>query len=208
MPASAVDSRPGRHRAGVAVEDVSLLLVAAREGDRDAAARLFAAVYDDLHRLARGQLARGGAGPGATSLVHEAYLRLARPQAMQVNDREHFFAVAARAMRQLAIDHARERAAGKRGGGRADEPLDGLSQRIGSDGREQLIELDQALTRLAAVDPALVRLVEMRFFAGLELAEIAVLTGRSERSLKRDWRKARAILHATLGDAAPESSDD
>lgn len=182
--------------------EVSLLLLAARSGDRAAADEAFALVYSDLQRLARRQVRQHEGGPGATSMVHEVYLRLVRPDAMQLDSREHFFALAARAMRQLVIDHARQRAAAKRGGGVVAQDLDEIAERIGARGdAERLLGLDQALTRLAALDRALVTLVEMRFFAGLELEEIAGITGRSERSLKRDWRKARAVLHATLGDS-------
>lgn len=181
------------------MSEVSLLLAAANAGDRAAADQAFALVYGELQRIARRQVARAPSGPGATSLVHEVYLRLARPDAMQVDNREHFFALAARAMRQLAVDHARQRAAAKRGGGIVPEALDEIAERVGAIGdAERLIGLDQALERLATLDRALVALVEMRFFAGLELSEIAEITGRSERSLKRDWRKARAVLHAAL----------
>ncbi len=184
--------------------EVSLLLAAAGAGDRVAADRAFALVYADLQRLAQRQVRRADAGVGATSLVHELYLRLVRPDAMQLHDREHFFAVAARAMRQLIVDHARQRAAAKRGGGIESEALDEIQDRVGALGdAERLISLDQALLRLADVDQDLVALVEMRFFAGLELGEIAEVSGRSERSLKRDWRKARAILHATLDGGFP-----
>lgn len=184
--------------------EVSLLLAAAGAGDRAAADRAFALVYAELQRIAHRQAARSDHGPGATSLVHEVYLRLARPEAMAVDSREHFFALAARAMRQLVVDHARTRAAGKRGGGAEDAPLEEIAERIGSGGQaERLIGLDQALTRLAALDPKLASLVEMRYFAGLELDEIAQITGRSEPSLKRDWRKARAVLQAVLGDTIP-----
>ena len=179
--------------------DVTALLAAAGAGDRGAADQAFALVYDDLQRLARRQVRAAQAEASATSLVHEVYLRLVRPDAMQLNDREHFFALAARAMRQLIVDHARQRAAAKRGGGAVPEALEEIEERVGAHAdAERLLGLDQALTRLAAFDRALVGLVEMRFFAGLELDEIAGLTGRSERSLKRDWRKARAILHANL----------
>lgn len=193
------------HHPGLGAEtpmgEVSLLLLAAREGDRAAADEAFALVYADLQRLARRQVRQHQGGPGATSMVHEVYLRLVRPDAMQLDSREHFFALAARAMRQLVIDHARQRAAAKRGGGIVLQDLDEIAERIGARGdAERLIGLDQALNRLAALDRALVTLVEMRFFAGLELDEIAGITGRSERSLKRDWRKARAVLHAALGD--------
>jgi RNA polymerase sigma factor (TIGR02999 family) len=181
--------------------DVSLLLQAARGGDRGAADEAFGLVYADLRRLARRQVRQHEGGPGATSLVHEVYLRLVRPDAMQLDSREHFFSLAARAMRQLVVDHARQRAAAKRGGGVAAQDLDEIAERIGVPGdAERLLGLDQALTRLAALDRSLATLVEMRFFAGLELEEIAGITGRSERSLKRDWRKARAVLHAALGE--------
>jgi RNA polymerase sigma factor (TIGR02999 family) len=186
--------------------DVSLLLVAARDGDRAAADEAFGLVYADLQRLARRQVRQHEGGPGATSLVHEVYLRLVKPDAMQLDSREHFFALAARAMRQLVVDHARQRAAAKRGGGVAMQDLDEIAERVGAHGdAERMLGLDQALTRLAALDPALVTLVEMRFFAGLELEEIAAISDRSERSLKRDWRKARAVLHATLGDGLPDA---
>jgi RNA polymerase sigma factor (TIGR02999 family) len=181
--------------------EVTELIVAARGGDRDAGDRLFAAVYADLHRIAERQVGRNAAdGMRATSLVHEAYFRLARPDALQLNDREHFFAVAARAMRQLVVDHARHRAAVKRGSGQAAATLDDAQPDSGSGGRDDdVLALDQALAHLTDVDPALTQLVEMRFFAGLDLAEIADVTGRSERSLKRDWRRARAFLHVQLG---------
>jgi RNA polymerase sigma factor (TIGR02999 family) len=179
--------------------DVTALLAAAGDGDRAAADQAFALVYEDLQRLARRQVRQAQSGVGATSLVHEVYLRLVRPDAMQLNDREHFFALAARAMRQLIVDHARQRSAAKRGNGVAPEPLENHEHHAGASADpDGLLGLDQALTRLAAYDPHLVALVEMRFFAGLELEEIAALTSRSERSLKRDWRKARAILHANL----------
>ena len=181
--------------------DVSLLLLAARSGDRAAADEAFGLVYADLQQLARRQVRQHQGGPGATSLVHEVYLRLVRPDAMQLDSREHFFALAARAMRQLVVDHARQRSAAKRGGGLAAQDLDEIAERVGALGdAERLLGLDQALNRLAALDRDLVALVEMRFFAGLELEEIASVTGRSERSLKRDWRKARAVLHAALGE--------
>lgn len=204
-PGEPVDSAAVHLRREASVGEVSLLLQAARAGDRAAADEAFGLVYSDLQRLARRQVRQHDAGPGATSLVHEVYLRLVRPDAMQLDSREHFFSLAARAMRQLVVDHARQRAAAKRGGGVVAQDLDEIAERIGRVGdAERLLGLDQALNRLAALDPTLVALVEMRFFAGLELEEIAGLTGRSERSLKRDWRKARAMLHATLGEALPD----
>ncbi len=183
--------------------EVTELIAMAREGDREASDRLFAQVYRDLHRLAARQLGPAPQGMGATSLVHEAYFRLARPEALGLNDRAHFFAVAARAMRQLVIDRARARQAEKRGSGR-DLALDDVNPEVlGVEQDTDVFALAQALDRLAALSPQLAQLVDLRFFAGLELSEIAGLTDRSERSLKRDWRKARAFLHAQLGAATP-----
>jgi RNA polymerase sigma factor (TIGR02999 family) len=190
--------------------EVTQLIVAARDGDRDAGDRLFAAVYADLHRIAERQVGRRVAdGMRATSLVHEAWFRLARPDALQLNDREHFFAVAARAMRQLVVDHARRRYAAKRGSGVAATTYEDAHAEASSVERDDdVLALDQALAHLAQVEPELTRLVEMRFFAGLDLAEIADITGRSERSLKRDWRRARAFLHVQLGGAPTVLADD
>ena len=186
-----------------AMNEVSQLLLAANAGDREAGDRVFALVYADLRHLARRQALACESGHGATSLVHEAWLRLTQADALRGNDRAHFFALAARVMRQLAVDRARQMAAAKRGGGHAEEDYDALADRLSAPGQaERLLELDQALQRLAALDPQLVQLVEMRFFAGLELEEIEPLTGRSARSLRRDWRRARAVLHMALDDGA------
>ena len=151
-----------------------------------------------------------GATPEAVRAAQPApyEAQLARPDALQLKDREHFFAVAARAMRQLVIDHARQRIAGKRGGGAVANELDSQLAHDGGERDQELLALDQALRRLEALDAHLSALVEMRFFGGLELSEIATLCNRSERSLKRDWRKARAFLHQQLGgEALPADSD-
>ncbi len=184
--------------------DISVLLQRACGGDQGASDQLFTALYADLRKLAARQLRQVfGDGLHATSLVHEAYFRLAKPKAMAVADRAHFFAVAGRAMRQLVIDHARQRQASKRGGIHRDLALDALDEAALpaalTDTRDiEVFALDQALQQLSEVDESLARLVEMRFFAGMDLAEIAEVLQRSERSLKRDWRKARAFLHAHL----------
>lgn len=176
--------------------DITELIHQARDGDRSASEQLFAHVYDDLRHIAARQLGRARGDMRVTSLVHEAYFRLARPDALRMNDRAHFYAIAARAMRQLVIDHARQRIAGKRGGGEVAVELDSQIAMQGRD--EELLALDQALEQLAEVEPDLARMVELRFFAGMELSEITDITSRSERSLKRDWRRARAFLHARL----------
>lgn len=179
--------------------DVTELIGRAGRGEKDAADRLFAAVYKDLHRVAERVLRRGDGGMHTTSLVHDAYLKLRRPEALNQHDRQHFFAVAARAMRQIVIDHARERAAAKRGGEFDFSSLDSSAIQVAASGRsEQLLALDESLGRLAEVDPDLARLVELRFFAGLDLGELSRILDRSERSLKRDWRRARAFLLAEV----------
>lgn len=187
--------------------DLTALIGRARDGDRAATDALFRAVYDDLRRIAARQLARGeGGGLGRTSLVHEACVRLVRPEALDLNDRAHFFAVAARAMRQVAVDHARERIADKRGGGAADLPLDEALGVPDDRGRHlRLLALDAALAQLEAVDPRLARCIELRFFGGATLEETAGLMETSLATTKRELRKARAFLNARLdeGAAAP-----
>ncbi|MEO8461121.1 MAG: ECF-type sigma factor [Dokdonella sp.] len=185
------------------MDELTQLIVAAQDGDKQSAERLFRAVYKDLHRLAARQVARGdGGGMGGTSLVHEAYLRLAKPDALAVNDSQHFFAVAARAMRQIAVDHARERLTMKRGGGIAATTLGAADAASSNDDvrYQQLFALNEAMEALDAVEPRLARLVELRFFAGLTLEEAGELLGFSPRTLKRDFRRARAFLHARLGE--------
>jgi RNA polymerase sigma factor (TIGR02999 family) len=186
--------------------DISVLIQRACGGDQAASDQLFTELYADLRKLAARQLRQVfGDGSHATSLVHEAYFRLAKPKALAVVDRAHFFGVAGRAMRQLVIDHARQRQASKRGGVNRDLPLDALDEAAMpvalTDTRDiDVFALDQALQQLGEIDASLARLVELRFFAGMELAEIAEILQRSERSLKRDWRKARAFLHARLSE--------
>jgi RNA polymerase sigma factor (TIGR02999 family) len=180
--------------------EITALLAAARAGDEAAGAELFRAVYQDLKRLARRQLAgqRDGATLSTTALVHEAYLRLARPGALGQHDRVHFFAVAARAMRQIVIDAARRRTAEKRGGGALAVELDEGRVAGAGDRPEELVALDAALARLEQLDERLARVVEWRYFGGLTLEEIAAALERTDRTIKRDWRKARAFLYREL----------
>lgn len=181
--------------------DVTGLLRAAREGDPAAAADLFGLVYADLKRIARRQLgaARGAASTlTTTALVHEAYFRLARPDNLDLVDRGHFFAVAARAMRQILVDHARRRVAEKRGGGAVALELDEGRVAAAEDRAEMLVALDVALEKLEQLDAQLARLVEWRFFGGMTFEEAAAGLARSDRSLKRDWRRAKAFLYREL----------
>ena len=177
---------------------VTQLLRAARDGDGAALDALFARVYEELRGLAH-QVRRGRAGETlhTTALVHEAYIKLVPSAAMSFESRAHFFAVAARAMRQVLVDAARRRAAGKRGGGDA---LVSFDERVHSPPMrgEELLALDDALERLLALDERRGRIVEHRFFAGLTAEETAAAMGISLRTVEREWRTARAWLVAEL----------
>lgn len=185
--------------------EITVLLEAAREGDRSALDRVLATLYQELHGMARRQLAgqQHGHTLDATALVHEAYLKLIGRGAgsAQFDDRAHFFAYAASAMRSVIVDYARQRLAQKRGGDlhRVTELPENLEGGLRMD--EDMLGLDTALTRLAAVDPRLTQVVELRYFAGLSELEIAALMQRSERSVRRDWQKARLFLLASLQEA-------
>ena len=164
----------------------------------------FETLYAELRRMARREIFKGGqAGQmSPTTLLHEAYLQMSGRPGLQFADRAHFMAYAARAMRGIAIDHARARGAQKRGGGlditaldtfvsdNAMAPTDAAS--------EDLAQIGQAVDKLAGIDPRLAELVDLKFFAGLTFAEIAALRGGSERTAQRDWDKARALLHGLL----------
>lgn len=180
-------------------EEITTLLAAAGAGDRGASDRLFEAVYAELRRIARRQ--RAAAAPSATlsttALVHEAYLKLSGEARWSVEDRRHFFALAARAMRHVLVDHVRRRGRLKRGGGALALELE-AEEIAAPDRGEELVALDDALGRLESVEPELAQLVEWRFFAGLSVEEIAELVGVSDRTVKRRWRSARAFLYQDL----------
>jgi RNA polymerase sigma factor (TIGR02999 family) len=187
--------------------DVTRLLSAARNGERPALDALFARVYEELHALAHHQLAGRDAGGtlSGTVLVHEAYLKLVDGAPVHYRDRRHFFAVAARAMRQIVLDSARRARAHKRGGDVIRVALDDShvpnGARHDADAAE-LIALDDALTELEQLSARLARIVELRFFAGLSVEETAEVLDISPRTVKREWRKARAFLFQALGGAA------
>lgn len=183
------------------VENVTALIEAAGSGDAAALKALFTRVYDELKLLARRQLAASaGHTLNTTGLVHEAYMKLAQPAGGKLHNRTHFFALAAKAMRQIVIDHARARLTEKRGGENLHlVTLDEAAGIADSDlGPDELLRLDRALTALEAEEPRLSDLVELRFFAGLSLSDIATLREISERTLNRDWRRAKAHLYAAL----------
>ncbi len=184
-------------------DELTRLISGARAGDSAAADELFSLVYRELHRLAQAQLrahGRPGTTLDTTALVHEAYLRLSTPAGMAAEDRSHFFNLAARIMRHVIVDFARRRDAEHRGGGaiRVDVEAAGAVGRDDTSLSVELLALDAALRALESQAPELVRLIELRFFAGLPLPEVGEILGRSERSLKRDWRRARAFLRAAL----------
>ena len=181
------------------IGEVTQLLRAYGQGDRDAFDRILPMVYDDLRRIARGRLGRGKPDQvlDTTSLVHESYLKMVGQDGADYQDRGHCLAVAARAMRQVVVDFARRRGAAKRGSGRRQTTLDdGL---IAVDAQaEWLLALDQALTRLGEREPRLARVVECRFFAGLSEEETAAALDVSLRTAQRDWMRARAWLQEEL----------
>lgn len=161
--------------------------------------QLLPAVYEELKRIAHRQLARArpGATLSTTVLVHEVYERLCGSPALPTGDRAHFYALCARAMRQVIIDHARERQALKRGAGQVVYALAGHDA-PDIDQPDAIVALDQALSALDALDPRLVRMIELRLFAGLEPAAIAELSGVTVRTVQRDWQRARAWLGRAL----------
>ena len=180
--------------------EVSRLLAAAANGDRKAADDLLPLVYDELRRLAASRLAAEPSGQTlqATALVHEAYLRLVQtPATDRWDGRGHFFAAAAEAMRRILVDAARRKRREKHGGDRTRVDLE-ATQPAAPAPRDDLVALDAALTRLATVDPQAAKLVELRHFAGLSVAEVAQALGISPRTADRLWAFARAWLHREL----------
>ena len=176
--------------------DVTRLLEAAQRGDRKAAADLLPLVYDELRVLAAARLAdeRPGHTLDATALVHEAYLRLVGDQ--KFDGRGHFFAAAAEAMRRILVDAARRKAAVRHGGKQRRVPLEDIHRL--ADSPDGLIELDDALTRFAEAEPRKAQLVELRFFAGMSVAEAAAVLGVSAATAARWWEFARLWLFAEL----------
>ena len=183
-------------------DDVSALLLEWREGDAAALERLVPLVYAELKKVAGAHLRHEQAGHSlqATALVHEVYLRLVNVTRMTFESRAHFMAVAARLMRQILVDHARRKLAGKRGGRATMESLDGVSPEVNavSPTNIDVLALDEALGELASFDPQQCRIVEMRFFAGLTIDETATAIGISTATVEREWAVAKAWLYEQL----------
>lgn len=180
------------------IEALTRTLAAAESGDAQAAATLFTTLYRELHRMARRQLHAnaGGLTLGATTLLHEAYLDISSRGAT-FPDRARFFAYAARAMRGLIVDYVRERRALKRGGEFHLTSLDtAVADQVPQ--ADDLGPLSDALDDLSAAEPSLAELVDLKFFCGFTFAEVAAMRGVSERTVQRDWNKARLYLHTTL----------
>jgi RNA polymerase sigma factor (TIGR02999 family) len=179
--------------------EVTRLIQACANGDQDALDRLMPLVYDNLRAIAHGRLRleRPDHTLNTTALVHEAYLKLVEQRTASWRDRAHFFAVSARIIRNLLVDHARQRTSVKRGGGAIQLPLDeeiaGQAPRM-----IELLALDRALSALGELDERLEQVVECRFFAGMSMGETAEVLGTSLTTTERDWRRARAYLYNAL----------
>ena len=181
--------------------DLTELLVRARSGDASASARLFERIYAELKRMAHQHLRRaGGEGPlNTTALVHESYLRLSERGQLLPSDRTAFFCYVGRVMRSVVIDHVRERLAQKRGGNEVfvTLPTDIAGETFDD---ERLLAVNAALDTLASIAPEFHQLVEMRYFAGLSMREVAELRGVSTRTIEREWKKARAVLQQLMAE--------
>ncbi len=186
-------------------DQVTALIVDNDPGKEAVFDQLLPLVYDDLRRIAQNQLQKDRSGHtlSPTDLVHESYLNLVNRTRCSWNDRAHFFAVAARAMRHVLIDYARQRGAQKRGGKRHRVTLDDRMVAV-DEKTVDLIALDDALQQLAERDPRMVKVVECRFFGGMTLDETAEALDVSVRTVQRDWTRAKAYLHHMLHDPPPE----
>jgi RNA polymerase sigma factor (TIGR02999 family) len=190
----------GRGEAGLGMGEVTELLVRFQEGDREAEAQLIPLIYGELRRLAARYLKRerGDHTLQPTALVHEAFMRMAAGEQPAWQSRSHFFGVAARLMRQILVDHARRYQSLKRGGAHERSALAEDLLVYSAEKSGELLALDEALGRLAQQDERQSRIVEMKFFAGLDTEDIAQVLDISPRTVKRDWTMARAWLHQEM----------
>lgn len=175
------------------------------KGDPSALERVVGLLYDELRVLARSQLRneRSGHTLGKTALVNELYLRLAKQERIEVEDRPQFFKVAATTMRRLLVDHARARRRLKRGAGEISIPLDEIEGILGEEEAEEVIALDEALERMSRVNPRGAEVVQQRFFVGMSLEETAEILGVSPKTVWRDWIAARAWLRKEVRGEEP-----
>lgn len=180
--------------------DLTALLEAARHGDESAVNQVFSFMYDDLHRIAHARLRRNRPLTllDTTGLVHDAYLRFLRADRLQVSDRSHFLAYAARVMRSIIVDAVRKRQAERRGGDAVHVTLSTAAGESIHAEEDEIAKVGDAMSDLAKLDDRLAQVVEMRYFAGMTEAEIAEVMGVTERTVRRDWQKARLLLFAAL----------
>lgn len=182
---------------------ITQLLRRVTEGDRSALDLIYGSLYPDLRRVARARLAQQGRADSmnTTTLVHESFMRLVKASNLRIEDRHHFFAYAAKTMRNVIIDAAREHLAEKHGGGAPHVTLSGTDamQIADTHASEELMRVHEALAELEALDPELAQVVEMRYFGGYSEIEIAELQGVTDRTVRRRWDKARAWLFVALG---------
>lgn len=182
------------------MQEVTALIHAASQGAEGAVDRLYELLYADLRRIAHARL-RGGQGPtllDTTSLVHESYLRLVKLEQLRLEDRAHFLAYAARVMRSVVVDLVRESRAERRGGDQPMVTFDTQAADAQPASSDEVLQVHEALAELATIDERLVRVVEMRYFVGLDMEEIAQALGVGKRTVERDWEKARSFLYASL----------
>ncbi len=179
---------------------ITELIQRANQGEQDALDRLFSELYSELHEMARSRVRRHAPITvlDTTALLHESYLRLVKVGALSVSNRAHFLAYAARVMRSIIVDFARQRLAERRGGGMVELPLDTQAGDQASSPEADVVRVHDALDQLASADERLVHLVEMRYFGGLTEDEIAEALGVSVRTVQRDWEKARLLLAIAL----------
>src|SRR6516162_4018632 len=192
------------------MSEVTQILHAIEQGDPSAAEQLLPLVYDELRKLAAHRLAHQARGQTLqpTALVHEAYLRLVGdPEGSDWDSRGHFFAAAAEAMRRILVENARRKGRRKRGGGLTRRDLDAAEQVTVPEVREDLLALDEALTKLASADPQAAQLVQLRYFAGLSIPEAARALGVSSRTADRLWAFARVWLLREVGGDGPEDQN-
>jgi RNA polymerase sigma factor (TIGR02999 family) len=183
--------------------DANELLAAVKGGDRSKLAELVDVVYEDLRRLAQQYMGqeRSGHTLQPTALVHEAFLKLIDQSRVDWRDRSHFFAIGAQAMRRILVNHAKSRGRVKRGGGKQKLPLDeALTVSLEDD--DEILAVDEALEKLAALDERQAKIVELRFFGGLNVDEVAAVLGVSKRTVEREWAACRAWLRRELSDRA------
>jgi RNA polymerase sigma factor (TIGR02999 family) len=182
------------------VSEITTLLASARAGDEQAASAAFTLLYDELRRLAHSKLRRHQTLTllDTTSLVHESFLKMVGNKALPIEDRRHFFTYAARVMRSVIVDFARAGLAERRGGGAQVVAIDtDLADELATP-QKDVLRVNEALETLAQADPRLATIVELRYFGGLSEEEVAEVLGVSDRTVRRDWQKAKLLLAATL----------